>query len=167
MSRLLEKHLIVWLFSNPGDNVQILVESAGQIWPVDLYPFWTLSPGFENNRTFKCWSGIFPNILTYMIMLENCLNNISMYGCSPIQGKFFYSCGNFTKPGSQSGKYIYFFKNIFCIVQCSVVSSHCSVASWLAGFTRAITATHPVQKVVQSGFGLLHFAKEGEEKIWL
>ena len=52
--------------------------------------FRTLSPGFENNHIFKCWSGIFPNILTYMSMLENCLNNISVYGCSPIQGTQFF-----------------------------------------------------------------------------
>ena len=48
-------------------------------------------------------------------MLENCQNNISMYGYSPIQGKFFYSCGNFTKPGSQSEKYIYIFKIYFAL----------------------------------------------------
>ena len=68
--------------------------------------FWTLSPGFENNHTFKCWSGIFPTILTYMIMLENGQNKISVYGCSPIQGTKFYSCWNLMKPGSQSGTYM-------------------------------------------------------------
>ena len=57
-------------------------------------------PGFENNHTFKCWSGIFPTILTYMIMLGNCQNNISLYGCSPIQGTKFYSRWNLMKPGS-------------------------------------------------------------------
>ena len=75
----------------------------GQICPVVLNLFWTLSPGFENNHTFKYWSGIFPKILRYMIMLENCLNSISVYGCSPIQGTKFYSCWNLMKPGSQSG----------------------------------------------------------------
>ena len=93
----------VWLFSNPGDKVQILVKSMGQICPIVLYLFWTLSPRFENNHTLKCWSGIFPTILTYMIMLENCQNNISVYGCSPIQGTKFYSCWNLMTPGSQSG----------------------------------------------------------------
>ena len=101
-----DQHLNVWLFSNPGDKVQILVESTGQICPVVLHLFWTLSPGFENNQTFKCWSGIFPTILTYMIMLENSQNNISVYGCSPIQGTTFYSCWNLMKPGSQSGTYL-------------------------------------------------------------
>ena len=50
-----------------------------------------LSPGFENNHTFKGSSGIFLTILAYMIMLENFKNNISVYGCSSIQGNFFYS----------------------------------------------------------------------------
>ena len=80
MSRLLEKpdqHLSVWSFSNPGDKVKILVESKGQICIVVLRFFWTLSPGFENTHGFKCWSGIFQTILTYMNILENYQNNIS------------------------------------------------------------------------------------------
>ena len=60
------QRLSVWLFSNPGDTVQIHVESTGQICPVLLHLFWTLSPGFDNNCTFKCGSGIFPTIATYM-----------------------------------------------------------------------------------------------------
>ena len=79
------------IFQSRG-QVQILVRSTGQICPIILYLFWTLSPGFENNHTFKCWSGIFPTILTYMIVLENCQNNISVYGWSAIQGTQFYSC---------------------------------------------------------------------------
>jgi hypothetical protein len=31
-----DQYLGVWLFSNPGDKVQILVESTGQIFPVGL-----------------------------------------------------------------------------------------------------------------------------------
>ena len=97
--------LSVWLFSNLGDKVQIVVESTGQVCPIVLSLFWTLSPGFENNHTFKCWSGIFPTILTYIIMLENCQNNISVYGCTPIKGTKFYSCWKLMKSGSQSGTY--------------------------------------------------------------
>ena len=66
-----DQQMSVWLCSNPGDKVQIIVESTGQVCPVVLHLVWTLSPVFENNHTFKCWSGIFPTILTYMIMLEN------------------------------------------------------------------------------------------------
>ena len=54
VGKIPDQHLNVWLFSNPGDKVQILVESTGQICPVVLHLFWTLSPGFENNHTFKC-----------------------------------------------------------------------------------------------------------------
>ena len=38
-------------------------------------------------------------------MLENCQNNISAYGCSPIPGIFFLFLLNSMKPGSQSGTY--------------------------------------------------------------
>ena len=86
VGKIPDQHLSVWLFSNPGDKVHILVESMGQICPVVLHIFCTLSPGFENHYKFKCWSGIFPRILTYIIMLENCQNKISLFGCSPIQG---------------------------------------------------------------------------------
>ena len=107
IGKIPDQHLSVWLFSNPGDKVQILVESTGQICPIVLHLFWTSSPGFENTHTTKCWSGIFARILTYMNMLENCQNNISVYGCSAIQETKFYSCWNFIKPGSQSGTYIF------------------------------------------------------------
>ena len=119
MSRLLEKisdqHLNVWLLSNPGDKVQKRWRTAEQICPVLSTGIWTFSPGLENNHTLKSWSGIFPTILTYMIMLENCQNNISGYGCSQIQGTKFYFCWNLMKPGSQSGTYIfrYFESEIF------------------------------------------------------
>ena len=103
VGKIPDQHLSVWLLSNPGDKVQILVESTGQICPVVLHLFWTLSPGFENNHTFKCWSGIFSTILTYIIRLENCQNKISVYGCSPIQESKFYCWWNLMKPGSQSG----------------------------------------------------------------
>ena len=54
VGKIPDQHLSVWLFSNPGDKVQILVESTGQICPVVLHLFCTLSPIFENNHTFKC-----------------------------------------------------------------------------------------------------------------
>ena len=52
--KIQDQHLSVWLFSNPGDKVQILVASTGQICPAVLHLFWNFSPGFENNHTFKC-----------------------------------------------------------------------------------------------------------------
>ena len=41
----------------------------------------------HTNHTLKNWSSIFPTIWTYMIMLKNLQNNISVYGCSPIKGQ--------------------------------------------------------------------------------
>ena len=105
LEKIPDQDLNVWSFSNPGDKVQILVEIMGLICPVVLHLLWTLSPEFENNYTFKCWSGIFSTILTYTIMVENCQNSIPVYGCSPIQGTQFYSCWNLMKPGSQIGTY--------------------------------------------------------------
>ena len=54
VGKIPDQHLSVWVISNPGDKVQILVESTGKICPVVLIRLWTLSPGFENNHTFKC-----------------------------------------------------------------------------------------------------------------
>ena len=104
---------VCWKNTRSTFECMVILQSRGQgsdsCWKyrTDLSrsspSFWTLSPWFENNHTFKCWSGIFATILTIMIMLENCQNNISVYGCSPIQGTKCYSCGNLMKPGSQSG----------------------------------------------------------------
>ena len=46
----------------------------------------TLYPGLENNDALKCQSAIFPTTLIYVVVLENDLSNIGMYGCAPIQG---------------------------------------------------------------------------------
>ena len=83
-------------------------ENYGQTCPLLSTRIRTLSPGLENNHRLKCWSCIFPTTLTYVVMLENCQNNISIYGCFPIQGKNVNSCWNFIKPGSQSATYALF-----------------------------------------------------------
>ena len=86
-----------------------------------------LSPGLKNNYTLKCCSGNFPTILTYMIVFENCQNNISVYGCSPILGTKFYSCWNLMKPGSQSGTYVVkseYFKNRISMYGCSPIQGN-------------------------------------------
>ena len=41
----------------------------------------------ENIDALKRWSCIFPTTLTYIFMLDNCLNNILMLGCSLILGE--------------------------------------------------------------------------------
>ena len=105
VGKIPDQHLNVWLYSNPGDKVQKRWRTMGQICPILLTRIWTLSPRLENNHTLKCWSSTFPTILTYMMILEKCQNNISVYGYSPIQGTKFYSCWNLMKPGSQNGTY--------------------------------------------------------------
>ena len=85
VGKLPDQHFSVSMFSNPGGKILILVESRGQICPVVFHLFRIFPPGLDNNDTLKCWSGNFPTSLIYMIMLENCQNNISMYCCSPIQ----------------------------------------------------------------------------------
>ena len=109
MSRLSEKyHINIWMYSYSqvqGTCSKKRCRTTGQIRPVLSTRIWTLSPRLENNHTFKCWSGIFSTILTYIIMLDNCQNNISVYDCSPIQGTKLYFCWNFLKPWFQSRTY--------------------------------------------------------------
>ena len=63
VGKIPDQHLNVWLFSNPGDQVQKRRRTTGQICPVLSTRIWTLSPGLENNHTLICWSGIFSNNL--------------------------------------------------------------------------------------------------------
>ena len=117
MSRLLEKYHINMYMYGYSQIQGKSSKTTGQICPVLSTRIWTLSPGLENNHTLKCWSDIFPTILTYMIMLENFQNNISVYGCSPIQGTKFYSCWNLMKPGSHSGTRENIIFTVFCHLQ--------------------------------------------------
>ena len=116
----------------------VILKSRGQICRVLWTRIWTLSPGMEDNLTFNSSSGIFSTILTYMIMVENCQNNIWVYGCSAIQGTKFYSCWNFIKSASQSGTYSYI-PCSYCAV-CSTVpwhstAMHCTLQSCIARCT--------------------------------
>ena len=83
-----EQYFNAFLFSNPGENVRILVESRGQICPV-VIPFFYIVPWIREQQYIEMLVCIFPTTLTYMVMLENCKNTISTYGCSPIQGTRF------------------------------------------------------------------------------
>ena len=109
MSRLLETYQIkFWVFGYSP----IQGQGPDSCWKYvtdfscSSPSFFILFPGFGNNLTFKCRSCIFPAILTYMIMLENCQNNILVYGWSQIQGTKFYS---WMKSGSKSGTYLSLF----------------------------------------------------------
>ena len=86
MSKLLFTKL---LFSNPGDKVLILVESTGQIYPINFLHFRTLYPVLENNDLVKSSFENFATQLTYSVMLENYWNYNPMYRFSPIQGTSF------------------------------------------------------------------------------
>ena len=70
IGKIPDQHLNVWLFSNQGDKVQKRKKPTGQICPVLSTRIWTFSLGLEDNHTLKCWSGIFPTILTCMILLK-------------------------------------------------------------------------------------------------
>ena len=55
VGKIPDQHLNLWLFSNPGVKVHILVKSTGQIFSAVFHLFWTLYPGFDNSNSFKCW----------------------------------------------------------------------------------------------------------------
>ena len=80
-----------------------LWKTKGQICPLLSTRIRTLSPGLEDNCTLKCPICIFPTFLIYVGVLENCLNNISMFGCAPIQGTTYFLGESQIKSGSQSG----------------------------------------------------------------
>ena len=85
-------------------NFFLLLKFHFSFWPkaLHLHLFYIVSPGWENNHTFKCWSNFFQQSWH----IWNFQNNISVYGCSQIQGTKFYSCWNLMKPGSQSETYV-------------------------------------------------------------
>ena len=89
VGKIQDQHFIVSLFSNPGDKVQKIWTATGQICPLLSTRFRTLSPGLKDNGALKFLFGIPSTKITYGIMLENCWNNISMYGCPRIQGTRF------------------------------------------------------------------------------
>ena len=116
VGKMHNQHFIVLLFSNPGDKVQKRWKIIGQMCPLLSKRIMTLSPGFKNNDALKYWSGIFPTTQTYVAMLENCQNNISMYDCSPIQGQDYNLWWNPMKPGY---KYNHMF-SLFCAIYYSL-----------------------------------------------
>ena len=69
--KLLDIHLLAWLFSNPWGKVLFLLQSMGQIYSLDLILLRTFFPGLEGNITYKWISGSFPGMLTYVLLLEN------------------------------------------------------------------------------------------------
>ena len=111
VGKLLNQHFNVTLFSNPGENFLILVESRGKICPVI---FFFLGPSSLDWRIKIYWH-VGPTIFQQpWHKLENVHNHISMNGCSPIQGKDYYSCCKLTKI-------------IVCLYHPSVILNHLSI----------------------------------------
>ena len=79
-----DQHFNDWLFSNPVDKVLILVESRGQIC-LKVFLFLDLVPWIGEYWCIKMLVWHFAKTLIYVVMLENCLSNIWMHGCAPIQ----------------------------------------------------------------------------------
>ena len=84
VGKISDQHLNVLLFSNQGDKVQKdgeLRDKSVPYFQQESGPFsldWRMSIHLNVDL-------VFTKILTYMIMLENCQNNISVYyNCSPI-----------------------------------------------------------------------------------
>ena len=68
-------------------------KSKRQICPPTFNRIRTLSPGLEE-LNIKMSNLYFSNIPGIISTLENCLNNISMFGCAPIQGTAYFFRGN-------------------------------------------------------------------------
>ena len=78
------------IFGNSTISLSSIMLYINQLFCFDI--FRTLFLGLENSDTLKCWSSIFPTTLIHVGQLEDCWNNISMYGCYPIQGQVSSSC---------------------------------------------------------------------------
>ena len=96
--KLSELHYNALLVSNRGEKVMKRRKTMGQICPIVFRAFWTFSPRLENNKSSKCGSENFPRMLTYILCVENCQNNILTHSCLPIAGTLFYIVRHFHAP---------------------------------------------------------------------
>ena len=62
-----QKHKLSILKHSCVFHSSVILKSRGEIRPILTTRIWSFSPGLENNHTLKCWSGIFPTILTYIL----------------------------------------------------------------------------------------------------
>ena len=86
--KLSELHFNGQLFSNSGEKFLKSRRTMEQICTLLFTLFFsTFSPQLNNNDTSKCSSDSFPGIVTYMLLVENCQNYISLHRCPPIAGK--------------------------------------------------------------------------------
>ena len=83
VGKLSNQHFNALLLSIPGEKVLILIE-GGRL--INLKVFLLLGPFPLDWRII-----MHRNVgRTYVVKLENSQNNISMYGCSPSQGKIYF-----------------------------------------------------------------------------
>ena len=96
--KLSELHYNALLVSNRGEKVMKRRKTMGQICPIVFRAFQTFSPRLENNESSKCGSENFPRMVTYILCVENCQNNILTHSCLPIAGTLFYNVRHFHAP---------------------------------------------------------------------
>ena len=124
IAKILNQHFNLYFFSNPGDKVQNYEKLKDKSVPYFQPGSGSFPPGLEDNyTTLKCWICIFPTFLIYVVMLEIFLNNISIFGCAPIQGTTYFLGKVQMKSWYQSGTYAFFktsstlrtFTSLFCL----------------------------------------------------
>ena len=81
-----DRYYDLLLFSNPGNKVLILVTSRGQICPIVFNFSKTLSLLLQKERYTKIFVENFPIDPDKNGNVRKLLNNILIYGCSPMQG---------------------------------------------------------------------------------
>ena len=84
--KLSEIHSKVLVFSNPGDNIQLLVKLWDTFVPLFLH---ILRPCLQDWRTMGLWNVVLtvcPGTLVNLLFLENSWNSALMCSFSPIQG---------------------------------------------------------------------------------
>ena len=82
--RLCFLYFIVPLFLNHREKVQKKLKTMGYMF---YYFFWTFSPQFNNNDTIKCSSDNCSYMVTYLLLMGNFQNIISIYYGSSMVGR--------------------------------------------------------------------------------
>ena len=70
----------------------------GHICPTDFQHFLTFSPRLETNNALQCSSDSFPQMVIYILCVENCQNSISAHSCLPMAGRLFFNVRKFHAP---------------------------------------------------------------------
>ena len=87
--KLSKPHFYVLFFFNPREKVRKARKTLGQICPIVVLHFMSFSPQLETNDALQCSSDMFPHMVMYIFLRENCQNYISKHNCLPIPGRLF------------------------------------------------------------------------------